>query len=58
MLHRAVLQFLALSCLATLSAAADQAPKPKTLPLLPPTTPQGVEGGFWRTDAPLIPYCI
>jgi Bacterial Ig-like domain (group 2) len=50
MSRRAAQLLLALSCLVPFAAHAQPTQKAKPLPLLPPTTPQGVEGGFWRTD--------
>jgi hypothetical protein len=50
MYPRAVRLLFVLFCLVFCNTISAQTGKAKQLPLLPPTTPQGLEGGFWRTD--------
>jgi hypothetical protein len=38
-------------------AAHGDKSHPVTLTRMSPNTPQGMEGGFWRTDGHLTPFC-
>lgn len=55
MFPRIILLPLALSCLVSIASLSAQTPQARPLPLLPRTTPQGVEGGFWRMDGSFDP---